>query len=290
MRDTFIEPLLHPFSTASNPPTPHPDYDEFPRAESPVDSVELDQLPIAARFMSPTGFRPESPTTPTPVIDGESMDTDEEDENDDRLGKGYSRRETANQREAAKHNHPRSPYRGSRVGGKALPFPSRSHHSLPPPPRVNPSSSTQSLGRQSIVYEHERERKHSQGQSLGADRRATPTPSSRVLRKFKKSITKAESLPPNAVAPHQLPEDLRICLSAIENGILDGHARLSEGLRKRYDEQYPLVRSLADVFVSNVYPPTLLYLIVVLNLTFSSLKFSMGMLHMSFTWNVRWNK
>ena len=30
------------------------------------------------------------------------------------------------------------------------------------------------------------------------------------------------------------------------------YMRLSEGLKKRYDEQYPLVRSLADVFVSNV--------------------------------------
>ncbi|KAG8913255.1 hypothetical protein FRC00_002787 [Tulasnella sp. 408] len=30
-----------------------------------------------------------------------------------------------------------------------------------------------------------------------------------------------------------------------------GHMTLFEGLRKRYDEQYPLVRSLADVFVAN---------------------------------------
>jgi hypothetical protein len=28
--------------------------------------------------------------------------------------------------------------------------------------------------------------------------------------------------------------------------------KLSEGLQKRYEEQYPLVRSLADVFVSSV--------------------------------------
>jgi hypothetical protein len=40
-------------------------------------------------------------------------------------------------------------------------------------------------------------------------------------------------------------------LEVVESGVLDGHVRLSEGLRKRYDEQYPLVRSLADVFVSN---------------------------------------
>ena len=54
------------------------------------------------------------------------------------------------------------------------------------------------------------------------------------------------------VTPHQLPDDLRQCLEVIEDSIIAGHLKLSEGLRKRYDEQYPLVRSLADVFVANV--------------------------------------
>ena len=54
------------------------------------------------------------------------------------------------------------------------------------------------------------------------------------------------------VCPHQLPDDLRQCLEVFEDSILAGHLKLSEGLRKRYDEQYPLVRSLADVFVANV--------------------------------------
>jgi hypothetical protein len=53
-------------------------------------------------------------------------------------------------------------------------------------------------------------------------------------------------------SPHQLPDDLRQCLEVIEDRILAGHLGLSEGLRKRYDEQYPLVRSLADVVVANV--------------------------------------
>jgi hypothetical protein len=52
--------------------------------------------------------------------------------------------------------------------------------------------------------------------------------------------------------PHQLPDDLRQCLEVIEDSILAGHLKLSEGLQKRYDEQYPLVRSLADVFLANV--------------------------------------
>jgi hypothetical protein len=53
-------------------------------------------------------------------------------------------------------------------------------------------------------------------------------------------------------SPHQLPDDLRQCLEVIEDSILAGHLKLSEGLRKRYDEQYPLVRSLVDVFIANV--------------------------------------
>jgi hypothetical protein len=53
------------------------------------------------------------------------------------------------------------------------------------------------------------------------------------------------------VAPHQLPDDLRLCLEGIE-GILAEHLKLAKALRKRYDEQYPLVRSLTDIFLANV--------------------------------------
>lgn len=257
MKETFIEPLLHPYSA----PAPV-DYDDYSRFDSPLESTE--QLPIASRFMSPTGFRPETPTSPaapsmkhevqsqTPNIDGESLDTDEDDEGGDQVGAGYPSRKSSNGH-ASKHNHPRSPYRSTAtkttLGGKiaaAVPFPSRSHHSLPPPPRANPNSSTHSLSGQSSFAERERGRNNSAGHSV------TPTQGSRVLRKFRRSQTTPGILNDGAVAPHQLPDDLRVCLEVIESGILDGHVKLSEGLRKRYEEQYPLVRSLADVFLSNV--------------------------------------
>lgn len=45
-----------------------------------------------------------------------------------------------------------------------------------------------------------------------------------------------------------VPAPLRNVLEAIDNGISEGHALLSEALRLRYEEQWPLVRSLADVF------------------------------------------
>ena len=108
--------------------------------------------------------------TPTPVLDGESLDTDDEDEGDDQPARSYKRQGTT-----SNHNHLRSPYRAAatkNVGGKTnVSFTSRSHHSLPPPPRPH-NASTHSLGRTSIITE--RERNHSQGQSsVVAERRAT---------------------------------------------------------------------------------------------------------------------
>ena len=49
-----------------------------------------------------------------------------------------------------------------------------------------------------------------------------------------------------------LPEDLREVLEVLRDGILGGHLALSRALKKRYEEQYPLVRSLADVFTQHV--------------------------------------
>ena len=78
----------------------------------------------------------------------------------------------------------------------------------------------------------------------------TPTQGTRILRKLPKSST-PDSVA-GAIPPRQLPEDLRICLEVIENDLLEGHVLLSKTLKKRYEEQYPLVRSLADIFVSSV--------------------------------------
>lgn len=264
LKETFIEPLLHPYSTSPVSSPVQMEYDDFTtRLETPRESLEY--LPIAARFLSPTGSRNDGPSgqvpgkddahKDTPNIDGESLNSEEEEEAEDRLGNGYSAaklKAASALSQAAKHAHPRSPYGSTamRTTGRApVPFPSRSHQSLPPPPRMNPlAASTQSLGRQSLV--------ESNGQYVPSKLTSTTaTSSQRVLRKFKKSNPPPPSVPvaiPGAVPPTQIPEDLRKCLEVIESGVLEGHIRLSDGLRKRYEEQYPLVRSLADVFVSNV--------------------------------------
>ncbi len=54
------------------------------------------------------------------------------------------------------------------------------------------------------------------------------------------------------VLPLDIPEDLRQVLEVLAGGILQGHLRLAKALRKRFDDQYPLVRSLADVFHAHV--------------------------------------
>ena len=235
----------------------------YARAGASRESIE--HLPIASRFLSPTP-RPETPVTKngTPNIDGESQETDE-DEANDQLGRGFSegntpRREggarSAIAAAVAKLNHPRSPYntlsqREKRASKEKppLPFPSRSHQSLPPPPRMNAQGSSASLGRQSLYTSEQRELSYAPTHHTSQTEKSTP---SRILKKIRRTTPQPDSLIGDAVPPNQLPEDLRRCLEVLEDGIYNGHVTLSESLRKRYEEQYPLVRSLADVFITNV--------------------------------------
>ncbi|KAF5315756.1 hypothetical protein D9611_004621 [Ephemerocybe angulata] len=251
-KDTFIDPLLHPYATSSAAyaSTPNLEYDYY-RPETPLESAD-DLPPIAARFMSPSpapnapqDYNSRSKVVHTPAnnnADAESIDSDEE-EAGDRPGKLPT---SSKKTPVSKHDHPRSPYRvgasrsGGRASGTSIPFPPQSANSLPPPHNA-PTASTHSLGRQSTAVD-DRNRKYSQTDTSGK---------TSVLRKYKKSQSSAEGVLGNTLAPHQLPEDLRICLEVIDGGVFDGHKRLCEALKKRYDDQYPLVRSLADVFVSN---------------------------------------
>lgn len=242
MKETFIDPLLHPFAAT---PLTSMQEEETWRIDSPAESI--DHLPIASRFLA-SPLRTETPNssarapvlthnqaTETPVIPTPDNDSNETDDDDGQYANDKSL--------TTKAGHPRSPYgtavRGInlRTGRPILPYHSQSHHSLPPPPRlhtlgaVSASSLAKPLDRPGTV---EPERKD------GA----------RVLKKLKRNTVQEPVV--KGVPPHLLPEDLRRCLEVIETGILVGHVRLSEALRKRYEEQYPLVRSLADVFVTNV--------------------------------------
>ena len=126
---------------------------------------------------------------------------------------------------------------------------SRSHQSLRLPSRRKRNTvSTTSLDRRFFVGHSPTEI----GRDRGGKSTSTDPTGQRVQQKSKKFSTKAGLISNGGVAPHQIPDDLRHCLEIIGDSIIPGHIMLSKCLRKRYDEQYPLVRSLADVFVANV--------------------------------------
>ncbi|CCM02344.1 uncharacterized protein FIBRA_04439 [Fibroporia radiculosa] len=129
LKETFIDPLLHPYSMPSPITSPTPlDVDDSPRSDTPRESIE--HLPIASRFLSPLGFRSDSPTGQAPSsplqqddghpnIDSESMNSAEEGEADDKMGAAYHSaryKNVSGMSQAAKHNHPRSPYNSRSTG------------------------------------------------------------------------------------------------------------------------------------------------------------------------------
>lgn len=80
----------------------------------------------------------------------------------------------------------------------------------------------------------------------------SPTRHSRISSTIRKRISSATSSSDTEQSTTVVPEDLGIVLQVIGDSILKGHLALSDALRKRYDEQYPLVRSLADIFIEHV--------------------------------------
>ncbi|KAG8748689.1 hypothetical protein FRC10_000080 [Ceratobasidium sp. 414] len=250
LKETFIDPLLHPFAPA--PSLYHQaetttilddDRTSLRRATSPTES--FDHLPIAARFLSGTPApgpsststhhtRAETPRSKShaPTIgDADSYDSDDED----KFG--------GNQRRRGTPSGGRSPYgtaaqRHAGTGKVPVPFPARSHQSLPPHSRA--AASTHSLGRQSVT-----------GGEPVENRSGAVSALKRFQRRVGSGTPRGDSISGVNVTAQQLPEDLRICLEVLEEVILPGHLTLREELQKRYEEQYPLVRSLADIFVSH---------------------------------------
>jgi hypothetical protein len=49
-----------------------------------------------------------------------------------------------------------------------------------------------------------------------------------------------------------MPDSLGTVLQVLAGSVLEGHMKLATALRKRYEDQYPLVRSLADIFNAHV--------------------------------------
>lgn len=65
-------------------------------------------------------------------------------------------------------------------------------------------------------------------------------------------ITSRSSFSSVVNGPVTLPDDLEQVLTVVSTGIMEGHIKQIDALRERYNEQFPLVRSLANVFTSHV--------------------------------------
>lgn len=65
-------------------------------------------------------------------------------------------------------------------------------------------------------------------------------------------ITSRSSFSSVVNGPVTLPDDLEQVLTVVSTGITEGHIKQLDELRERYNEQFPLVRSLANVFTSHV--------------------------------------
>ncbi|OCF40058.1 hypothetical protein I317_06133 [Kwoniella heveanensis CBS 569] len=231
LNDTFCRSLLPPSATSPHLELFDP-LSTLSRAMSPL-SVTLSgnesyvNLPIAAKYAtSPTpGSRPEirypsdsSSSTAPPVTPDEDF-----------MARGTmfppSSAARINAYNILTNGRPSEPSRKasfSSLSGK--------HHSLPPPSRQTSGVQTQLTADNRISYNsangHNKLHKAQSCVSSGG---------SFTSREFK------------------LPEDLEKVLTVLAGGILEGHLKLARALKLRYEDQYPLVRSLADVFTAHSY-------------------------------------
>jgi hypothetical protein len=237
MRETFIKPLLHPYVNSSS--FVLVERDNMSQVETLVESLE--QLPIASRFL------------PSPAAG-----SDDSGDNNGNAGtpphashqEGQTNLESVLERDPREPLDSRTPRNSfvtiflSRLSLRRSH--TRSNHKTAS--TTTPLSRRHSVEPSSTVKDQDRDR-----MSTSTD---PTTPG--VQQKCKETFTKADSISSDSVSPHQLPDDLRLCLEGIE-GILGNHLKFVKVLRKRYNEQYPLVRSLADVFMDNVRSLILLF-------------------------------
>jgi hypothetical protein len=128
---------------------------------------------------------------------------------------------------------------------------------LPPPPRGKTNGLSNMLN-QSFSAKHSRFSLRPAAKSEDSESRPTTADSSTKHNKLHKQRERMPSgssgmdnFRDHAHLP-ELPEDLKVILDVLGHGVLDGHLNLADQLRKRYDDQYPLVRSLTDIFIANV--------------------------------------
>ncbi|CDZ97204.1 Dbl homology (DH) domain [Phaffia rhodozyma] len=222
---TFINALLpsSPVSSSSPPTVP------LPLPEEPRSLTSVDRLPIAAKFTTqPVGL----PLMSLTGKDQEGSSGISTGRTAGNLSDGASSDPSA--RPSSIRNKDRSPPTSA---------PARVRHSLPPVKRSSVDRPVSSLSSSSISQTTGRKLQrvlshvhlHAQPYPI------TTTPAPKSVNEFSNTDI------------FGLPEDLKIILEVLRDGILPGHRALCRALKRRHEEQFPLVRSLADVFTQHSY-------------------------------------
>lgn len=247
--------LSRTLSPASIRTPPTPDEDRF------------DDLPIARRYASAQlhSQRPSQDSTASDKSDPSSINRYDVAGTRDVPTSAASTGLTQNPRLNAYQKLTNGRPGGSGLGIKGKPSQTsmsdraRSHQSLPAPPRGTGSSSAMSPSTSAA----------SQPSWSGSFARMSYQPhpnragSDAVGARGKGKARDGRSMSGDSLSSFrsrelELPEDLEKTLKVLGGGILEGHLRLAAALRRRYEDQYPLVRSLADVFTAHVSRATVL--------------------------------
>ncbi|PWN39640.1 hypothetical protein IE81DRAFT_317703 [Ceraceosorus guamensis] len=244
-KDLYLDALLHPLRYRSNPTSPQmtttsswPNTSDSPASRSrhtlhPIDTSSSAELPIASRYMSPlsaTNTRTGSEGHAQSSLSGKKVSSDAQSSG----GATSGAQSRAPSIAAATTAAPPRPPRSSIARGPGIGAPRTSTRGASGATSRD-ASATSSPQMGSVALNVKQPRKSSRK----ANSQAIQNPVS--------SQTGYTNLDGSALSV-PLPKSLRAVLEALNDGLLEGHTLLSEALRVRYEEQWPLVRSLADVF------------------------------------------
>lgn len=238
-------------------------------SRSETTAVDLDRLPIAAHFATSRSATPIGGLLP-PLIIHQDVSNDHHPSSPPR-SKVYEEEDLdATIRIKRTYHHLSRGQPSAEESGQPIDNKSYAHKSLPPLPLPPlPSRPPQDHA----IRERISKRPISSQSLKPTISSESANPPDRWSRRFsatrKRSSTGGLATETAEFHSVNLPEDLRIVLEVTRDSILKGHIALSDALRKRYDDQYPLVRGLADIFIEHVgfcfqplsvHPFTLIYL------------------------------
>jgi hypothetical protein len=305
-------PSLHSYMTNGLHRSKSPSYSSTnsPPSLAGTNNEDYENLPIAARFASPTMMNPSMLGSARDFSGGSmasrqrggSMDTTNTAISEQTQSDRAAALEAAEANDETIRVKPNGKYSALSNGRPSDQDPqslapgkqnSKSHHSLPPPPK-GLGNGLSNMIHHSFSNKHSRFSLRPAGRDdEGEEPRSTATESSsrpNKLQKHRQRMPSASSAldSMDESVPPEIPADLKIILETLSQGVLDGHLNLATQLRKRYDDQYPLVRSLTDIFIANVSISGNLTCYSnraeALNLSLVSLPSSISTTHMFFIW------